>query len=119
MLWRAVGRCAPSFHYNILLDLLSMVILNKILTNLIPKFVQFANGFLYLSVVRLNHQRERKVLSMDRIQMYERLMDMGVSEETIRVVICINGFTEDTMKKILYATTGFNSFDQLDDEEDY
>lgn len=49
-----------------------------------------------------------------------------VSEETITVVVNINGYTEDTMLDILYATTGFRNFEQLaddlgieEDEEDY
>ena len=38
------------------------------------------------------------------------------SEETITVVVNINGYTEDTMLDILYATTGFRNFEQLADE---
>lgn len=51
------------------------------------------------------------------------------SEETLQVVTSINGYSEDTMYAILYATTGLRNFEQIaeeyglideyDDEEDY
>ena len=39
----------------------------------------------------------------------------GVSEETIKVVININGYTMEQMCNILYAVAGYNSFEQLED----
>lgn len=39
----------------------------------------------------------------------------GVSEETINVVIDINGYTMEQMENILYAVAGYNSFEQLED----
>lgn len=36
-----------------------------------------------------------------------------VSEETLRVVTAINGYTLGTLEDVLYAVTGFRSFDQL------
>lgn len=38
----------------------------------------------------------------------------NVSEETIRVVTDINGYTVEQMENILYAVSGYQSFDQLD-----
>lgn len=38
------------------------------------------------------------------------------SEETLRVVTNINGYNLDTMKDILYATTGLRSIEQVIDE---
>ena len=39
----------------------------------------------------------------------------GVSEETIKVVTNINGYTMEQMENILYSVGGYNSFDQLED----
>ena len=38
-------------------------------------------------------------------EMWDRLEEMGVSEETLRVVTDINGYSEETMLDILYAVT--------------
>ena len=43
------------------------------------------------------------------------LLDMGVSEEALTLVICINGFNYDTLCDILYQVSGYRTFDQLED----
>lgn len=50
---------------------------------------------------------------MQLSDMWDTLTTMGVSEETIQVVTDINGHNEEAMEDILYATTGYRSFDQL------
>lgn len=52
---------------------------------------------------------------MDKNEMWDKLEELGVSEETIRVVTDINGYSEETMLDILYAVTGYRNFDQLED----
>ena len=50
-------------------------------------------------------------------QAQEILIDQfGVSEETIKVVTNINGYTMEQMCNILYAVGGYNSFDQLEED---
>ena len=49
---------------------------------------------------------------MDKNEMWNKLMDMGVSEQTLQIVTDINGFTEETMLDILYAHTGDREFEQ-------
>jgi len=49
-------------------------------------------------------------------EMWDLLENYCCSEETIRVVTSINGYSEETMLNILYATTGLRSFEQLADE---
>ena len=44
---------------------------------------------------------------------WDRLMDLGVSEQTLTIVTSINGYSAKTMRDILYAHTGMRSFDQL------
>lgn len=47
-------------------------------------------------------------------EMWEKLENIGVSNDTIRVVTNINGYNEKSMLDILYAVTGLNDFDQLE-----
>ena len=59
-------------------------------------------------------RHERQVSKMNKDEMWDRLLEMGTSEETLRVVSCINGYSEETMLDILYAQYGYRSFDQLE-----
>lgn len=45
---------------------------------------------------------------------WDCLLDLGVSLQTLEIVSSINGYSAKTMRDILYAHTGFNSFDQLE-----
>ena len=50
--------------------------------------------------------------------MAEFLIDViGLSNETLNIVCAINGYTVETMEDILYAATGYRSFDQYDECE--
>jgi len=52
-------------------------------------------------------------------EMYDYLIDVvGVSEDAVNLVVNINGFNETTMKDILYAETGYTSFEQFKEEFD-
>jgi hypothetical protein len=57
-------------------------------------------------------------MKMTAEQMWDKLIEMGVSEETLQVVTDINGYTEKTMESVLFATTAYRTFDQLEDESD-
>ena len=46
---------------------------------------------------------------------YDRLTELGVSEDTIAIVTSINGTSLDTMESILYAKFGYRSFEQMDE----
>ena len=46
-------------------------------------------------------------------EMWDTLLELGVSEQTLQVVTDINGYNEQAMKNILYSVTGYNDFDQL------
>jgi len=50
---------------------------------------------------------------IDRNQMWDRLSELGVSEQTLQIVTAINGFTSETMLDVLYAHTGYRDFTQL------
>lgn len=47
-------------------------------------------------------------------EMWNILLLLGVSEETLITIKCINGYSKETMEDILYATTGYRSFEQIE-----
>ena len=51
-------------------------------------------------------------------EMWDELLLLGVSEQTLQIVTNINGYNEQTLCDVLYAHTGYRSFDQLDDLDD-
>lgn len=53
-------------------------------------------------------------LSVD--EMWDYLLDIGISEETLQIVTDINGYSEQTMCDILYVVSEYRSFDQINDE---
>ncbi len=55
---------------------------------------------------------------MNKEQMWEILEDMvGVYSETLQIISNINGYSEETMEDVLYAVTGYNTFEQYLEEE--
>ena len=54
----------------------------------------------------------------DLTQAWDKLEELGVSEETIQVVTSINGYNMKSMEDILHVTVGYNSFEQLEEEEE-
>ena len=42
--------------------------------------------------------------------MWDALLDLGVSEQTLQIVASLNGYTKQTMKDVLFAHTGHRSF---------
>ena len=66
--------------------------------------------------LKANRRKEAKMWTetMAKAEMWDKLEDLGVSEQTIQIVTDINGYTEETLCDILYAYSGYRSFDQLD-----
>lgn len=52
---------------------------------------------------------------MNTEQAWDALTGQGISEETLQIVTSINGYTVDTLEDVLYAATGYRSFEQLED----
>ena len=50
---------------------------------------------------------------MDKNKAWDLLIEQGVSEQTLQIVTSINGYSLDTLEDVLYAHTGYRSFDQL------
>jgi hypothetical protein len=49
---------------------------------------------------------------------WDKLLELGVSEQTLQIVTSINGYNLETLDDVLYAHAGYRSFDQLDEEEE-
>lgn len=49
---------------------------------------------------------------------YDKLIEMGVSEETLDIITSINGWNNETFDNVLYAKFGYTTFEQLEEEED-
>lgn len=48
---------------------------------------------------------------------WDTLLEIGATEQTLNVVTDINGYNLETLEEVLYSLTGYNSFDQLNEEE--
>lgn len=53
---------------------------------------------------------------MELSEMWDELISMGVSEQTLSIVTDINGYNERTMRDVLYAFAGENTFDGEDED---
>ena len=49
-------------------------------------------------------------------QAWDILLELGVSEATLRTVTNINGYNLTSLEDILYSDFGYRSFDQLEEE---
>lgn len=49
-------------------------------------------------------------------EMWDLLLKAGVNEQVLVVVTDINGYNEQSMLDILYATYGYNDFNELKEE---
>lgn len=45
---------------------------------------------------------------------WDMLREYGISEQTLKVVTSINGYSEETLKDILYVATGYREFEDLE-----
>lgn len=43
--------------------------------------------------------------------------EYGVSDETLRIITDINGYSEETMRDVLYAVAAEHEFEEENDEE--
>ena len=51
-------------------------------------------------------------------ELWDYIIDNSLaSEEALRLVTNINGYNEDTLNDVLYATTGYRDLEQLQNEE--
>ena len=44
---------------------------------------------------------------------WDKLIRLGVSDQTLGIISAINGYSMKTMEDVLYAHTGYNSFTQV------
>ena len=53
---------------------------------------------------------------MDKEEAYDHLLNLGVAEQTLKVVCHINGYSMETMEDILYVVSGLREF-KCEEEE--
>lgn len=49
---------------------------------------------------------------------YDKLIEMGVSEETLDIITSINGWNNETFDNVLFAKFGYTTFEQLEEDDD-
>ena len=47
---------------------------------------------------------------------WDLLVNLGVNEETLKVVTAINGYSYETLCDILYVVSGYRNFEQYERE---
>lgn len=65
--------------------------------------------------IETKYKEEIKMMNLSIAEMWERLEEMGVSEQTLQIVTDINGYNEETLLDVLYAFSGYRNFEQLED----
>lgn len=49
-------------------------------------------------------------------EMWDALLDMGVSEETLQIVTDVAGYSERTLRGVLYSVEGTETFPEEEEE---
>ena len=58
-------------------------------------------------------------MDKDIEKLWDYLLDNGLaSEDTLKIITSINGYNLTTLEDVLYATTGYNSLEQIEEEEE-
>ena len=57
------------------------------------------------------------MMTEELTQMWDKLIDLGVSEETLQIVVNGWGNNQETYETVLYVHTGYRSFEQVEGEE--
>lgn len=52
-------------------------------------------------------------------EFWDKLVSLGVSEETLETVTCLNGYSLETLQSILYVRFGYRLFAQLSESETF
>lgn len=53
---------------------------------------------------------------MNANDMWDALLDMGVSEEALRIVTDVAGYSERTLRGVLYSVEGTETFPEEEEE---
>ena len=50
-------------------------------------------------------------------EVWDLLIEYGVAtQEELKLITCINGYNMDTMNSVIYARTGYQDIEQIQDE---
>jgi predicted ATPase len=48
--------------------------------------------------------------------LWDKLIELGISEDTLQIITNINGYNEDTLNDVLYAKFGYRDIKQMEEE---
>ncbi len=52
---------------------------------------------------------------MNKDEMWNKLLALGVSEQTLQIVTNISGYSTETLESVLYAFCGLRTFEQVEE----
>jgi hypothetical protein len=48
--------------------------------------------------------------------LWDKLIELGISEDTLQIITNINGYNENTLNNVLYARFGYRDLEQMEEE---
>jgi hypothetical protein len=49
-------------------------------------------------------------------KIWDKLVELGISEDTLQIITNINGYNEKTLNDVLYAKFGYRDIKQMEEE---
>jgi hypothetical protein len=49
-------------------------------------------------------------------KIWDKLVELGISEDTLQIITNINGYNENTLNDVLYARFGYRDLEQMEEE---
>jgi hypothetical protein len=50
-------------------------------------------------------------------KIWDKLLELGISEDTLQIITNINGYNEKTLNDVLYAKFGYRDIKQMEEEK--
>ena len=50
-------------------------------------------------------------------KIWDKLIELGISEDTLQIITNINGYNEKTLNDVLYAKFGYRDIKQMEEEK--
>ena len=51
--------------------------------------------------------------------LWDELIELGIAtQEELKLITCINGYSEETLNDVIYARTGYRSIEQLNGKDE-
>jgi hypothetical protein len=50
-------------------------------------------------------------------KIWDKLLELGISEDTLQIITNINGYNENTLNDVLYTKFGYRDIKQMEEEK--